>query len=489
MKTFFKKHRVLLIAFAIVLGFGVITGLVIGGTIRFSMSSEPFETVADARERTERVDIDRSEPTEAPLYLSARTIARMTEAIENRRNYTIPIRNFVIINRAENIWTWSKPDEEQTKLAKKKAAELTEKVFGKSYEELTNESLDKAQIYLLTDSTGYREPILRVTDTETAYLLTLNAYSGKLINADLLAYPEHEDMDFGADIGRILRALGYTRFNYDRDLSKDVYESREVSVSTNLQDCVCITYFGDRLSQVAIYPNYEMMTECAYFAADIQYDYSTPAYPEHFEEAEPPQKGESEMVTEQMVRRKLKRLYQALSGEQLDDSAITVTFLKDLSGAREDCWQVAGKGFLIVISAYSRHVISFESEVPCKMLLTIDYEHMGGVEYEQVTEQIARIFGSFANNPTVKSIGVNAVHDGHCCTMDFELEDGAFYECSFKDGVLTSVEYWPSELYFWRDARSGWVADGVYVNAATKEKIIPDFPQWDGDLHVIHPDE
>ena len=488
MKTFFRKHKILLIAFAIVLSFGVLSGLVIGGTIRLSMGSAMFETVADAKERTANEQDDLPQPTKAPIEMPARTIARITEAVEKRRNYGIPIRTYAIINQ-QNTWEWSEPDSAQKAFALQQTAELTEKIFGKTYEQLTNEPLEQAQVVVLTDPAGYRDTMLRVSDFEYEYLLTMNAADGKLINADLLAYPVYADFDYTADVTRIAKALGYERFRVDRDAARGAYEAKEIIVYTEKEECLSIQYFGDCLSQVSVWPNREMMAECAYFAADIQYDYSTPAYPEHFEAAQPPQKGESEMVTEQMIRRKLKRLYQTLSGTELDDSKITTVFLKDLSGAREDCWQVSGGGFLIIISAYSRSVISFEGQIPCKTLSGIAYEDMGGEEYKAVTEQIARIFGSFANNPAVKSISVNAVHDGHYCTMDFELEEGAFYECGFADGVLIYVEYWPSELHFWGDARPGWVADSVYVNAATKEKIIPDFPQWDGDLHVIHPDE
>ncbi|MBR3128892.1 MAG: hypothetical protein IKF65_00045, partial [Clostridia bacterium] len=128
-------------------------------------------------------------------------------------------------------------------------------------------------------------------------------------------------------------------------------------------------------------------------------------------------------------------------------------------------------------------------KIPCKTLLDIDYNHMGGEEYEQVTEQIARILSSFDYGNGAKSIGVNAIHEDHYCTMDIELEDGTFYECGFADGVLTYIEYWPSELYFWGDVRPGWVANSVFINAATQQPIIPDFSQWDGDLHVVRPEE
>jgi hypothetical protein len=491
MKTFFHKHRILLLAFAIVMGFGVLSGLVIGGTIRLSMRSEPFETVADAKARTENEQTGLPQPTQAPVEMPARTIARITEAIEKRRSYAIPIRTYLIINQPEGVWTWSKPDGVQTALARNQAEALSKKIFGMTYEQLTEEPSERADVWLLTDTTGYRDPVLRVTDSNGVFLLSLNAADGKLINADLLAYPTYADFDYESDVLRITRALGYDRVRFDRDIIAGAYEGREIYVYTQQDECLSIMYFGDQLSQVSVFPTQEMLVESAYFQADVQFDYSTPAYPEQFEVADPPDLKDGEMVTEDMIVRKLTRLYSTLSREELDADRLEIVFLKDLSGAREDCWQVSGEGFLIVISAYSRNVISFEGKIPCKSLLDIPFDKMGGEEYEQVTEQIAHSFlSSFSafngnyQNKAPKSIGVNAVHEDHYCTMDVELEDGTFYECGFADGVLTYIEYWPNERLFWGDVRPGWVANSVFLNAATQQPIIPDVPQWDGDLHV-----
>lgn len=492
MKTFLYKHRILLIAFAIVMGFGILSGLIIGGAIRLSMRSEPFETVADAKERMANEQGDLPQQTEPPLEMPARTIARITEIIEKRRDYPIPIRSYMVPRRIEGIWTWSESTAAQKALARNRAEALSKQVFGKTYEQLTEEPLDRAEVWLLTDTTGYREPVLRVIDTNGVLLLTLNAEDGKLINADLLAYPVYPDFDYESDVLRITKALGYDRVRFDRDFTSGAYEGHEISVYTEGNDCLSIMYFGDQLSQVAVFPSQEMLLESAYFQADVQFDYSTPAYPVQFEIAEPPDLKDGEMVTKDMIVRKLKRLYSTLAREELNADALQFTFLKDLSGGREDCWQVTGEGFLIVISAYSRDVISFEGKIPCKSLLNIPYDDMGGAEYEQVAEQIARallsslsaVNGNY-NNKAPKFIGVNAVHDGHYCTMDIELEDGTFYECGFTDGVLTYIEYWPTERHFWGDARPGWVADSVFLNAATQQPIIPDFPEWDGDLHVM----
>ena len=34
------------------------------------------------------------------------------------------------------------------------------------------------------------------------------------------------------------------------------------------------------------------------------------------------------------------------------------------------------------------------------------------------------------------------------------------------------------------DGPRGWVADGVYIHPYTGKPFIPDYRDWDGDLHV-----
>ena len=51
MKTFLMKHKILVIALCSVLCLGILSGLVIGGVIRFSTRGTSFETVADAVEK------------------------------------------------------------------------------------------------------------------------------------------------------------------------------------------------------------------------------------------------------------------------------------------------------------------------------------------------------------------------------------------------------------------------------------------------------
>ena len=84
----------------------------------------------------------------------------------------------------------------------------------------------------------------------------------------------------------------------------------------------------------------------------------------------------------------------------------------------------------------------------------------------------------------MKNVDVNAVADYHYCTMDVYLEDGTVYELGFADGVLKYAEHYANDQFFWVGINTGWVADTVYVNAATGKKFVPEYRDWDGDLHV-----
>ena len=168
-------------------------------------------------------------------------------------------------------------------------------------------------------------------------------------------------------------------------------------------------------------------------------------------------------------------------------------FYRDESGAREDCWVITGDRFEMTVSAYSRDVIRLDCSIPCKDLLAIPYEKMGGAEYEAAAKLIGEeLFtklgisdaSSDAHGKAVKNVDVNAVADYHYCTMDVYLEDGTVYELGFENGVLKYAEHYANDQFFWVGINTGWVADMVYVNAATGKKYIPEYRDWDGDLHV-----
>ena len=73
--------------------------------------------------------------------------------------------------------------------------------------------------------------------------------------------------------------------------------------------------------------------------------------------------------------------------------------------------------------------------------------------------------------------------DGNYCTMDIVTNDGAWYECYYAGGVLEEIWCFANEQLF-MDGPRGWVADGVYIHPYTGKPFIPDYRDWDGDLHV-----
>lgn len=503
MKTFLTKHKVLMIALCGVLCLGVLSGLVLGGVIRFSKEGKTFATVAEAKEEQNEpaaaVDDESAEelinpvptpsPAPAETKLSVDMIKDITEEVQQRRRTVIPVRTGIWQSDNTCLWTAEDATEEQKAAAVSAAEQLTEILFGQTYEALTGYEADTAFVTLFTDPTGDRESFFRILDRGRTYFLAVRASDCQLICADLLTYPDGALSDREKDNIAIAEKLGYHIKHYRQDMGMTnelIYQYK-----TDTETCLAFSYIGNKLWQVSVFPNSDAMLEWEYFLADIQWDYSTPAYPENFVEAEPPQTSEQDLVlNEQKIFASLARTYKNLSGEQLPTHNLKATFYRDESGAREDCWKITGEGFHIVISAYSGNVISFEGTIPCKDLLPIPYEQMGGEEYEAATKVIAEnlvfSFGSFVGDTekkTAKEIDVNAVYDGNYCTMDIVLNDGTWYECYYAGGVLKEIWYYADEHMFMEMPR-GWVANGVYVHPYTGKLYIPEYRDWDGDLHV-----
>lgn len=503
MKTFFKKHKILMITLAGVLCLGILSGLLLSGVIRLSEGGRSFTTVAEAKEATKAPDKtgenEAAETDPAPteesaqqgMRLSADQIKWLTESVEIRRRNVIPTRSMIWQPDNAFLWSQSEPTEAQKEAAADAAEKLTGILFGQSYSELTGYAPADATIRVFTDLTHDRDTFIKLTDPTGVYVLAIRESDLSLICADLLAYPEANGIYREKENIAIAERLGYAakpNGNQSVQPNEIIYQYK-----TDTDTCLTFAYVGDKLWQAAVFPSEQAMYECEYFLADIQMDYSTPAYPQAFTEAEPPKLGDDRMVSEQTIYEKLSRMYWDLTGEQLDARKRQATFYRDDSGAREDCWNITADGIQIVVSAYSRNVISFRGNIPCKDLVSVPYEKWGGEEFEAAARIIAEdlicalgVYGPDETNThgkALKEVSVNAVADGVVCTMDIELEDGTFYECYFRNGVLSEILYFANERLF-LDSPSGWVADTVYINAATGKMIIPEYRDWDGDLHV-----
>lgn len=525
MKTFFTKHKILLIAFSAVLCLGILSGLVVGGVIRLSTGGGSFTTVADAKEPLQIAaapgktqdeaqkepdasgsqDKSASEPTKDTVEsepvmpkptavptdkkLSAAEIKQIGESVRNRRRSVIPVRTESEVPENKYRWDVGTPSKERAEAARKAADELTQTIFGMSFEKLTGVQVSEASVVLLTDKEGDRDAFFRIQDPDGVYLISLRDSDFGLICADLLTYPDGAASDREKENIMLAEKLGYAAKAWHNDnggrSGETVYYYK-----TETDTCLTFSYIGNKLWQVAVYPSSDTAIESEYFLADLQCDYKNKAYPENFVAAERPDLGYDKMTNDGKIFAALSRLYRNLSGNELDVSKLEATFYRDESGAREDCWRITGEGFDITVSAYSRNVIRFTSEIPCKNLLTIPYKDMGGEEYEDAAKTIAQYFitsiGRYDGNARgkdVKEVYTNAVYDSHYCTVDIELMDGTVYECYFKDGVLKEMWYWANSSLQYAGPY-GWVADNVYVNSATHKPFIPDYRDWDGDLHV-----
>ena len=93
---------------------------------------------------------------------------------------------------------------------------------------------------------------------------------------------------------------------------------------------------------------------------------------------------------------------------------------------------------------------------------------MGGVEdIHYVKYGAEQTFGK----ENVKTVDVNAVYDGHGCTIDAYMMDGRWYEFGFTDGRLMYIEHYATE----RSGIMGWGADSLYVNTITGEEFYQEY--------------
>ena len=502
MKTFFHKHKIVLIALGGVLLLGVLSGLALGGVIRMSMRERSFTTVAEAkagelrtpdRAPSEPEQTPAPKPTPEPVKLSAEDVSHIAQVVNMRRRYIIPVCSGRSIAMNTMLWREEQPDSVETAAAWAEAGVLAEKLFGKTYTALTGSSAETARVQRFADPAHDRDTILRVTDPEGKLVLTLRASDRKLINADLLTYSEAVPSDRTKDAQEIAARLGYTTEVFSKDIGTrgPAYEG-VYRFTTETDECLMFSYCGDALWQISIYPSMRAMEEGEYFLADIQSEWEAEAYPERFVETDPPSLDRSEMLNSREITAKLARLYNFLSGGHLMMAThLNATFLRDDSGAREDCWKIEGEGFSVIVSAYSRNVISMECSIPCSTLLDIPFEEMGGPEYVDAGREIGeRLFTMLGTTPDgdshgkgVVNVSVNAVYDFICCTVDVELEDGTFYELRWRNGVLEEIHYYANTRLYDNGTR-GWVANNVYINSATGKMFIPNYRDWDGNLYV-----
>ena len=286
MKTIFTKHKVLLIALCGVLCLGVLSGLVLTGVIRFSKEGKTFATVAEAKEKQNKTtsaengsaeELTNPVPTPSPapneVKLSPDMIRTITEEVQRRRQYVIPVRTGSCPAANLMLWDLSRPSQEQEDLAKDAAKQFTELVFEQSYETLTGYSLEDANVVVYTDKDGDRDTVLRVTDPAGNYIVSFSETNWKVVCADLLTYPKTVTIDREKDALRLAEKLGYKSAVLYRDNNNQWMHEGVYMLTTDTDECLAFSYCGDQLWQFALYPNKQSMFECEYFLADMQFDY------------------------------------------------------------------------------------------------------------------------------------------------------------------------------------------------------------------------
>lgn len=486
MKPFFQKHKIVMIALVAVLGFGILAGLALAGAIRLSMRDLRFATVADAHSATDAptAPAESEQPDVPTIKLSAATIADIVANTEARREGVIPHRQSKS-QADEGVWESEPVDNAQRERILKAANALTVTLFGQTIEALTGSNASATRVTCLRDTAGFRDTIAIVTDAEQLYRLTLREADCALLNADLLVFPEHaaDAASTVQDAKRIADALGMRATVVNSSIGGSVQEGQEFNLCDETGTCLTVLYYGDRLTQVAVYPNAEAMYEDVYFPADVRYGNMDPAYPKNFvEQTEPLTSGENHLG--QRLVRALRDLEYVLTGERnhrIYD--YTVKLLRDESGAREDVFTAETDGLYCEMSAHSRNIMTLTCEIPCKELRDIPYDKMGGEAYVKVANDVAKeLFMKLGGKMPEGDSFVNAIYDGRACTMDVQLTDGTVYELLFLDGVLSQITYYATEAFI-IDA-PGWVADNVYTNRVTGEQCIPSVSDWDGDLHI-----
>ena len=112
MKTFFRQHKIALFAILVVLCFGILTGLVIAGTIRLSMTEHAFTTVAEAKSQEHAAQPTagtQTEPVLTPKPTNGLSLSFHTTTVDGcfdiefaiKRQYTKRLHNNVLqgVNR------------------------------------------------------------------------------------------------------------------------------------------------------------------------------------------------------------------------------------------------------------------------------------------------------------------------------------------------------------------------------------------------------
>ena len=447
---------------------------------------------------------------------------QLSQTLRTARRMIVPHIEDVVFNmRGE--WERQKSFNDSERLvAAQRFLETANAIFS------TNYMPDDLDAFYYVDQTGNRPDIWRFDSKEGVLAGAVDAETLAFLSADCINEPSdqlHEsllsgrsdgskvdprDLDMSALTSRIAKLFGGMVENLD---SRGGYSVDGATAGWMIKKgvifwlgdgryCAINAYADQNLTPttVCIYPDEDCAIENVFWRADLEQagNVSKLLCPQDFREGDP---GAGDMTREKAIAFYDKLLkaagYTGSSSDQQTQEP-TATFFLDHSGARENYWHIEGGGVSFDLTSKTSRMLNLKANALLGSKLglgDIPYEKMGEKEYEDATRKLLiALFGKDA----ITSVSVNAVYDGHYCTMDPQMADGTAYEIMFQDGLIveaTSYVYtnpnaWneiPSWLADWSgtDPETGrafikgfdgsttigsnWLADWVYVNNKTGE--------------------
>ena len=514
MKLFWMKNKVLIATLLAVLVLGVAFW---GGLRLFEgermqdvlvrTSFAEAEATATPTEEPGTVGLTGDDPTAtlSPYPLPVRTDAPLQTAMPaelvSEDILHLEWRYKDIFPRITNTYsyqakTWKegeKVDDALADAARRKAKDVLYELFndGGDYHDF-----DKATVVRYVDESGYRENVLRITGANNDFACVLAEKDLSLLIADNAKFPAtaaiHEKEDakevaqyLGVTLGKGMENQGGSRQGRDGD-----WIERFFGFELSDGRWITLCYTMNTLHGVQVHQDRYSMQEGVCFQADIRHSPEVVhlVAEENFVQGDPKAPAEGDMTVDEIMlmyrnflsaangRASVRRDAEGKTVEELDYNLKDweITYFLDKSGYRENFYRIHKEDLVDMdIAAKSGYIVRatcdelYNPDDDLK-LIDIDYDHMGGVEYIHYVKYVAeQTFGK----EKVKTVDVNAVYDGHGCTIDAYMMDGRWYEFGFTDGRLMYIEHYATE----RSSIMGWGADSLYVNIITGEQFYQEF--------------
>ena len=497
MKNFFSRNRALLIALAVILGFGAIFWSTMTLFKNVKMQDVLITTSAAEAEEKEAVRVDLDAVTPEPEPTPTPQPDEMMERILQRE-----WRYKDVFPRITNIYsfiakTWKEGDPVEPEL-EKKAIGTVQKIYS---EILGRELGNDLSVTRYTDESGYRNNVLRITNEKQDFVCCLLEKNLQVLVADNTVVNSTGASDWKKDAEKIAKYLnievgtdyGMNTYSHGKDTARDgTVLSEALSFATTGGACpyVTVSYAMGNLVGFMTHPSESAMQELVPFDADIRYDERVVhlVAPENFIAGDITniQDGDMSPADAELIYRNFvsaansraeeRRQAEGKTTQELDYnlSENEISYVLDRSGYRENYYHIEKWGLITMdIAAKSGMIVRAECNGlynldPALDLRSIPYEKMGGDEYIAYVTNIAE---KTFRPEDIDRVDVNAVYDGNYCTIDIEMKSGEWYELGFTGGRLMYVEHYPSRMA----DMAGWAADSMYINTISGEIFIQEW--------------